>query len=125
MDKSTAVTTWRRALVLAAAVCDLVAGAVIAWWALSGAFALGPFALLFAIAGVLLIGALLRNSTRLLVVALVLTLAAELEPLGGVTASAVQRAPVALLGSALPLCAGVLAVVGIAAALVLRHAKEG
>ncbi len=119
------MTTWRRAALLTASACDLVAGGVIAWWAVSGAFALGPFALLFFAAGALLIAALLRNSTRLVVLDLALTLAAELEPLGGVTASALLRAPTPWLGSVLPLCAGGLAIAGMAAALVPLRANEG
>jgi hypothetical protein len=119
------MTTWRRAALLTASACDLVAGGVIAWWAVSGAFALGPFALLFFAAGALLIAALLRNSTRLVVLALALTLAAELEPLGGVTASALLRAPTPWLGSVLPLCAGGLDIAGMAAALVPWRANEG
>jgi len=106
-------------VLLAASACDVVAGAVIGWWAVSGAFALGPFALLFAVASVLLITALLRKSLRLLVIALALTLVAELEPLGGVTASAILRAPIPWLGSVLPLCAGALSIAGMAAALVM------
>ena len=86
---------------------------------LSGYFAGSPFALLFVAASVLLIAALLRKSIRLLVIALVLTLAAELEPLGGVTAGVLLRTPVPWLGSVVPLCAGALAIVAMAAALVL------
>jgi hypothetical protein len=107
----------RRAVLLAASACDLAAGAVIAWWAVSGAYALGPFALLFAVASVLLAGALYKNSLRLLVIALGLTLFAELEPLGGVIASALLRTPIPWLGSVLPLCAGALSIAGMAAAL--------
>ncbi len=59
------MTTWRRAGLVIAAVCDLVAGGVIAWWSISGAFALSLFALLFFAAGALLVAALSRNSTRL------------------------------------------------------------
>ena len=110
---------WRRAVLPAASACDLVAGAVIAWWAVSGAYVLGPFALLFAVASVLLIAAFYKNSIRFVVIALGLTLFAELEPLGGVTASAFLRAPIPWLGSVLPLCAGALSIGGIAAALVL------
>ncbi len=108
-------------MLLAASACDLAAGSVIAWWAVSGAYILGPFALLFAVASVLLIAALYRNRLRLVVIALGLTLFAELEPLGGVIASALLRAPIPWLGSVLPLYAGALSSAGMAAALGLRH----
>lgn len=119
------MTTWRRTALVIAAVCDLIAGSVIAWWAVSGAFALSPFALLFFAAGALLIAALSRSGTRLVVLSLGLTLAAELGPLGGVTASTLLRAPTPWLGSILPLCAGGLAIVGVGAALVVWRANEG
>jgi len=117
------MTTWRRAALLIAAVCDLVAGGVIALWAVSGAFVLSPFALLFVAAGVVLMAALSRNSTRLVVLALGMTVAAEIAPLGGVTASVLLRAPTPWLGSVVPLCAGGLAIAGVAAALGLWRTK--
>ena len=72
--------------------------------------------LLFMVASVLLIAAVLKNSIRALVSALVLTLVAEHEPLGGVTAKALQRAPIPWLGSVLPMCADAVSIVGVAAA---------
>lgn len=116
-----AAMAMRRAVLLAASACDLAAGAIIAWWAVSGAYALGPFALLFVAASVLLIAQLYKNSLRLLVIALGSTLFAELEPLGGVTASALLRAPIPWLGSVLPLGAGALSIAGMVAVLVLWH----
>jgi hypothetical protein len=124
LDNVAAVATWRRAVLLTSSVCDLAAGAVIALWVVSGYFAGGPFVLLFGAAGVLLIAAVFRNSIRALVIALVLTLVAELEPLGGVTASALQRAPIPWLGSVLPLFAGALSIVGMAVALVSWRASS-
>jgi hypothetical protein len=116
-DNVAAVATWRRAVLFTSSGCDLAAGGVIAWWVVSGYFAGSPFVLLFLVASVLLIAAVLKNSIRALVIALVLTLVAELEPLGGVTASALQRAPIPWLGSVLPLCAGAVSIVGMAAVL--------
>jgi hypothetical protein len=116
-DNVAAVASWRRAVLFISSGCDLTAGGVIAWWVVSGDFAGSPFVLLFLVASVLLIAAVLKNSIRALVIALVLTLVAELGPLGGVTASALQRAPIPWLGSVLPLYAGAVSIVGMAAVL--------
>jgi hypothetical protein len=98
-------------VILAASCCDLAAGAVTAWWSIPGYFAGLLFALFFLIAGVMLMVVVFKGSFRLLVAALVLTVIGELEPAGGVMASAVQHESPGL-GSVLPLCAAALSIVG-------------
>jgi len=110
------VTNWRPVVILAASCCDFAAGAVTIWWSLPGYFAGLVFALLFIAAGVVLVTAAFKGSLRLLVTALVLTVIGELEPAGGVVASAVlYQSPG--LGSVLPLGAGALSIAGTVAVL--------
>ena len=104
-------------MLLTAAVCDLAAGAVTSLWVIGGAYVTGPWALAFLIAGVLLVVTAVRQSARTSVVALALTVFAELEPLGGVTASAMLRAPVPWLGSVMPLCLGAISIAATAVVL--------
>jgi len=108
------MATRRLAFLLVASVCALAAGAITAWWAVAGAYGTAPYALAFLIAGGLLISAAMKQSVRLAVVALALTAFAELAPLGGLTASALLRAPIPWLGSVLPLCAGATSIAGTA-----------
>jgi hypothetical protein len=108
-----AMPTWRRAVILAASCCDLAAGAVTIWWSLPGYVAGLLFALLFLVAAVLLAATTFKGSIRLLVTSLVLTVIAELEPVGGVMASAILRQSPGL-GSVLPLGVGALSIVGMA-----------
>jgi hypothetical protein len=107
------VTRWRRTVTLVASFCDLAAGAVTTWWSLPGQLAGLLFALFFLTAGVMLIVATFKASLRLLVAALVLTVIGELEPAGGVVASAVLHEPPGL-GAVLPLGAAALSIVAIA-----------
>jgi hypothetical protein len=110
------VNAWRSTVILAASCCDLAAGAVTAWWSLPGYFTGLLFALIFLVAGVMLMVVILKGSFRLLVAALVLTVIGELEPTGGVMASAVLHESPGL-GSVLPLCAAALSIVGIVTVL--------
>jgi hypothetical protein len=111
------VTSWRLPILLTASACALAAGTVTLWWVVGGAYVTVPFALAFLIAGVLLVIAAVKQSVPTLVVALALTVFAALEPLGGVTASALLRAPIPWLGSVVPLCLGVVSIAGSAVVL--------
>jgi hypothetical protein len=116
------MAAWQRAVLMAASCCDLAAGAVTVWWALPGYVAGMLFALLFLVAGLVLTAATFKASLRLLVVALVLTVIGELEPVGGVMASvALHQSPG--LGSLLPLGAAALSIVGTLAVLMLDRLR--
>ena len=103
-------------MILAASCCDLAAGAVTAWWSLPGYFAGLLFALIFFVAGVMLMVVIFKGSLRLLVAALVLTVIGWLEPAGGLMASAVLHESPGL-GAVLPLCAAALSIVGMVTVL--------
>ena len=104
-------------MLLTASASNLAAGAITSLWVIRGAFGTAPWALAFLIAGVLVAVAAVKQSIPTLVVALTLTAFAELEPLGGVTASAMLRAPVPWLGSVVPLWLGAISIAGMAAVL--------
>ena len=110
------VNAWRSAVILAASCCDLAAGAVTAWWSLPGYFAGLLFAVVFLVAGVMLMVVIFKGGLRLLVAALVLTVIGELEATGGVMASAVLHESPGL-GSVLPLCAAAVSIVGMVTVL--------
>ena len=110
------MNAWRSAVILAASCCDLAAGAVTAWWSFPGYFAGLLFALVFLVAGVMLMVIVFKGSLRSLVAALVLTVIGGLEPTGGVMASAVLHESPGL-GSVLPLCAAALSIVGMVTVL--------
>ena len=103
-------------MILAASFCDLAAGAMTIWWSLPGYVAGLLFALFFLAAGVLLFAATFKGSLRLLLTALVLTVIGELEPAGGLLASAILHQSPGL-GSVLPLAGGALSIAGTAAIL--------
>src|SRR5438094_9344585 len=124
LSSVSAMPPWRRAVILAAACCDLAAGAVTTWWSLPGYVAGLLFAIFFLVAGVLLAATALKRSLRLLVTALALTVIAELEPVGSVTASAILRHSLGL-GSVLPLWLGAVAIVGMATVLLRDRAGMG
>ena len=117
------MTTWGRAVLMTASACDLAAGAVTSVWVVGGAYVTGPWALAFLIAGVLLIVAAAKQSIRASIVGLALTVFAALEPLGGVTASAMLHAPIPWLGAVVPLCLGVISIAGTAIVLLGNRPK--
>ena len=100
-----------------AAVGGLVAGGVTIWWALGG-FTVGwPFAICFIAGGALALQSIRTPRSSLVVVlALVLLLLGELEPLGGVIASAMGSQQPSI-GSVVPLLAGAVSLLAITFAL--------
>jgi hypothetical protein len=109
-------------VILAAASFDLAAGAITLWWVLTVYIA--PFAISFLAGGLVLIVASFNGGLRLLVAGLVLTAIAELEPVGGVTASAFMHQSLGM-GSVLPLIAGALSIAGTLSVLIRTHVVPG
>jgi hypothetical protein len=100
-----------------AAVGGLIAGGVTIWWALGGYTAGWPFAICFIAGGALALQAIRTPRSSLVVVlSLVLFLLGELEPLGGVIASALGSEQPSI-GSVVPLLAGAVSLGGVTFAL--------